>query len=320
MAYQHLDSKDYEIIKELDINFRKSFSKIAKKVKLSKNSVSLRFEKLKQYMLHNVTGINIEILGYTMVKVYYTFDFYEEKTEKDIINELKKYDNILWAARMYGIYDLCVCFLINNLNDLIKEVNRFNEKFSKKINQKEIEIVVKQIYLRHNYLHNEIITNFGELKQENKIFKLDKVEKKILSLLRYNPRLSLIEISKKTSLSPKTISNKIKYLEKNNVITGYFMTLDTLKLDLEPFKILLQIQNLKDEKEFEEYLRSIKNIHYISKTIGLWDYEIDFVYKHINELQERIDLIKQKYPNVLKKINIISFGKRILTNKENFLK
>jgi hypothetical protein len=37
------------------------------------------------------------------------------------------------------------------------------------------------------------------------------------------------------------------------------------------------------------------------------------------DLQKQIEEIKEKFPNVLKKIAILNFGKRIATNKENFL-
>ncbi len=96
-------AKDYAILRELDINFRQSFSAIGKKVKLSKNSVAIRFERLKDLMLHNVTGINNELIGQTMVKVYYSFDFYDEKTERKIIEYIQNNSNIMWAARMYGL-------------------------------------------------------------------------------------------------------------------------------------------------------------------------------------------------------------------------
>ena len=65
-----IDKKDYEILRILDENFRSPFSHIAKRVGLSKNSVALRFHKLKDLMLHNTTGINNKLLGYNLVKVF----------------------------------------------------------------------------------------------------------------------------------------------------------------------------------------------------------------------------------------------------------
>lgn len=315
-----LDLKDYKILRELDTNFRQSFSEIGKKVGLSKNSVSLRFEKLKPYMLHNITGLDNEILGCTMVKVFYTFDFLNEKTEKEIANELKKHKNILWAARFYGSYDLCICLFVNNMDDLINQVSSFDKRFSNKINKKEIQIIFKQTFFRNNFVHEKPILKKYEIKKTDKKVKLINIEKRILLELRYNPRISLINLSEKTGLYPKTISNRIKSLEKNGVIMGYFMTLDPIKFNFNSFKLLFQVQNLKEDDKFESYLSSIKNIKYITKMLGLWDYELDCVYSTTMDLQKQIEEIKEKFPNVLKKIAILNFGKRIATNKENFLR
>jgi len=312
-----MDAKDYAILRELDINFRQSFSSIGKKVKLSKNSVALRFEKLKDLMLHNVTGINNELIGQTMVKVYYSFDFYDEKTEKNIIEYIKNNSNIMWAARMYGPYDLCIAIFIDDLHPLISEINRFNKKFSSKINQKEMQIVYKQIFFRNNFIHNQpVLQSYKLVKIDNKVI-LNDSERKILKTIKYNPRMSIIEIAQKTNLTQKTASNYLKKLQKLGVITGYFMTLNPIKFNLNTFKLMIQIQNLKDHKEFEAYLQSIKNVRYVAKMLGLWDYEIDLVYQNINDLQAQIEMIKQRFPNVLKKISILSMGNRLVTN-DNF--
>lgn len=312
------DTKDFEILRELDINFRQSFSKIGKKVKLSKNSVMLRFEKLKNFMLHNLTGINYGILGLREVKVYYSFDFFNDKTESNIIKEIKNYKNVIYAARYYGNYDLCICFLVENIDDLISQVWKFNEKFSSKITQKDMQIAWKHFYFRYNFLHEKSIYETKVVVKDKYRINLSDKEKKIIEVIRYNPRMSIINISNKTRLSPKTISNKIKELIDKKVIMGFFMALDTVKFNHNTFKILLQIKDLKESEEFEKYLCTIKNVKYIVKMSGLWDYEIDLIYPNISELQKQIEIIKEKYPNLLKKITILSFNKRIITNDFKF--
>jgi Lrp/AsnC family transcriptional regulator, leucine-responsive regulatory protein len=311
-----LDVKDFKIIRELDTGFRQSFSKIAKKVGLSKNSTALRFENLKSYMLHNTIGLNNEILGYKMVKIFYSFDFYNEEFEQQIINELKKHKNILWAARLYGDYDLCICLLVDNLDILVTQVSEFNERFSKKINKKEIQIVSKQIYFRHNFLHSTPINQVYEVSSQIKKVALDEKDKKIILLLRHEPRISLLDLSRKINLSPLTIKSRIKNLETKGVIMGYFMTLNPAKFGFNQFKLLIQLK--QSNKDFEKYLISMKSTKYLTKMLGLFDYEIDCVFKDTTQLQEEIEIMRSKFP-VISHIEIISFGKRIVTNKENFL-
>jgi DNA-binding Lrp family transcriptional regulator len=111
----------------------------------------------------------------------------------------------------------------------------------------------------------------------------------------------------------------MKKLEKDGIITGYFMMLDYSKFNLSTFKLLVQVSNIMDEELFEKYLSSIKSVKHFSKMLGPWDYEVDMLYSSMLELQQQIELTKQAFPHQIKKIEIISHGKRILTNQEKFL-
>ena len=313
-----LDAKDYEILKELDSNFRQSFSKIGKKVRLSKNSVSLRFEKLKEYTLHNMTGLNNEIMGYTLIKVFYSFDFYNESIEKAITEEVNKNKNIMWAARYYGTYDVGICLMIKNIDEIISQVDSFDNRFAQKINKKEIQIIYRHFYFRYNFLHETPIGYVSKIYYDEKEVILTKLDKGIIHYLLYNPRINVTNIASSLRVSTKTVSNRIKHLEKSKVIMGYFMTVDVTKFKHNSFKLLVQLQNPKQSKELETYLCSLKNIKYLAKMLGMWDYEIDFIYPNMTDLQNQIELIKVKFPNLIKRIELMSFKNRIATNKKDF--
>ena len=315
---KELDSKDYKILRELDSDFRQSFSKIGKNVGLSKNSVALRFEKLKKFMLHNMTGLNNEVIGYTHIKVYYSFDFYDEHVEKMIIDEIKKNKNIRWVEKFYGTYDISLCLMVKNIDEMISQINSFDLKFAHKINKKEIQIFNEQNYFRYNFLHEKPLNWVSKIKYDEKEVEITKLDKRILHQMLYNPRANVIDVAKALGVSYKTVSKRLRALESSGVIMGYFMTLDAKRFGYNTFKILVQVHNPKQAKELEDYLFSLKNVKYFAKMIGAWDYEIDFIYPNMTDLQNQLEYIKQKFPNMIRKIEIESLMKRIVTNKKDF--
>jgi|GEM_PF-2815824 len=315
-----LDKKDYKILAELDLDFRQPFSKIGKSVGLSKNSVALRFGKLKELMSHNVTGINYFNLNYRMVKVFYSLLNYNDIIEKKIIKETKKNKNILWAARLFGNYDLEICLIVHGLDELISQISKFEGKFLDIIDYKDILLTEKEFFHRYDFLHEKKQNKVQELVKTSLIPDLSKTEKKILFMLRPSPRETILEISRKSGFTPKTISDNIKHLKKKGVITGFFLSLNLSKFNYEVYKLLIQIQKIKDLEKFEEYLNSIKNIKHISKTLGLWDYEIDLYSKNLNEIHTKITNLKNDFPSILKRMAIVSHEKRLITNKEGFLR
>ena len=253
-----LDSKDYQILKILDEDFRTPFSKIAKKVQLSKNSVALRFDKLKEVTLHNLVGINNSLLGYTLIKVFYSFDFYDQALQEHIKKEFNNLSSCIWVAKIYGQYDVCIAFLVKEIHDFIEQDSQFNKIFASKINQKDIQIIHQEYYFRHNYLHQNPIIRTYKVTRNNQVYPLTHNEKNLILAFRYQPRTSLIELAKKTNMTTKTVAAKIKQLEKAGVITGYFMTLDPLQFGYQTYKLLLQMHNIPDVEAFEQYLRSSK--------------------------------------------------------------
>jgi DNA-binding Lrp family transcriptional regulator len=252
------------------------------------------------------------------VKVYYSFNLYNESVERAIIEEVKRNKNIRWAERFYGIYDVGIGLMVRNIDEVISQVKSFDERFANKINKKEIEIIYSQNYFRYNFMHSVPLSWVSKIGYQEKEAKITSLDKKILHYFLYDPRANVVDIANHLRVSAKTISNRRKYLEKEGVIMGYFITLDVTKFKHNQFKLLVQVQNNKNTAEFEQYIFSLKNIKHMAKSIGMWDYELDFIYPNMTELQDQIELIKEKFPSFIKKIEIVSFRNRIATNKKYF--
>lgn len=315
----NLDEKDMKILRILDSNFRMPFSRIAKKVGLSKNSVGLRFQRLKKLMSHNAVAINNQRLGYTLVKFFYIIDSFDSEKEEVIVRELKKLKQVIYAARHYGHYNLEIAMFVKNFWEINDQINILNKKISKMTENKEIEVISKEFFFENRFLFEKYSKKPRDIVSFTSETQITESDKKILSILRDNPRMTLLELSEKSSLNLKTVISRIKRLEREGIIIGYFMMLDYSKFNLSAFKLLIQVSNVIEEDLFEKYLCSIKNVKHFSRMLGPWDYEVDFFYSSVLELQQEIERLKQCFPNQIKKIEIISHGKRIFTNHKGFL-
>jgi NDP-sugar pyrophosphorylase family protein len=71
--------------------------------------------------------------------------------------------------------------------------------------------------------------------------------------------MNFIEIAEKTKLSPKTVSAKLKELERKKVIMGYFMALDTTKFGYGLYKLIIQLNRSKQDNELESSILTIMN-------------------------------------------------------------
>src|SRR3989338_8419198 len=111
----NLDTKDRKILSELDFNARQSNSEIGKKVRLSKEVVKYRIDRMMEngLIVRFHTVINYFKLGIQKYKQYH------KKTE--------------WVATATGEWDIICGFLVGNINEFDDEIMKIVSKYTSHI-------------------------------------------------------------------------------------------------------------------------------------------------------------------------------------------
>ena len=83
---------------------------------------------------------------------------------------------------------------------------------------------------------------------------LDKTDRKILAILQREARISIAELAARVGLSPTPVSERVKRLEQNHVITGYHAHLNQHLLGLN----ILVFVELRLSKKSAEIFDAVK--------------------------------------------------------------
>jgi len=136
--------------------------------------------------------------------------------------------------------------------------------------------------------------------------KTDKINKKLITELLNNCRISNIDLGKKINLSREGAANRIKKLEEEKIITGYGLELDHCALGFQPYEISIKLQNLKenDEEKISKLLRENKKTIFVEKALGKYDFIIMILTKSLEELDKEIDSIRSNIGINLKVLEI----------------
>ncbi|MBS1228981.1 MAG: transcriptional regulator [Proteobacteria bacterium] len=86
------------------------------------------------------------------------------------------------------------------------------------------------------------------------MIELDKTDRKILAILQREARISITELAARVGLSATPVSERVKRLERENVITGYYAHLNPQSLGL---RILVFVE-LRLSKKSSEIFDSVK--------------------------------------------------------------
>lgn len=127
--------------------------------------------------------------------------------------------------------------------------------------------------------------------------KLDLKDKKILTLLDENARLSNSQIAKRVGLSKPAVEYRLKRFEKNNVIFAYYAVIDFTKLGYSQYKIYFKFQDitLEDEKSIIDYWIKDKNSVWVAQIRGKWDLAVSILAKSNFDFGKILSQFMNKY-------------------------
>lgn len=133
--------------------------------------------------------------------------------------------------------------------------------------------------------------------------KLDIKDKKILAELDWNARATNSEIAKKAGISKKGVEYRIKRMENNGVILGYYPVINFEKLGFKINRMMFGLQFIGDEtkRRMEIYIRSQRDIHWAVWCRGDFDLGIDVWSKSKKEFKETINKFLSKFGKYIKR-------------------
>jgi DNA-binding Lrp family transcriptional regulator len=129
---------------------------------------------------------------------------------------------------------------------------------------------------------------------------LDLIDRKILSELDKNCRISNNQLGKIINKSRETVKYRIAQLEKKGIITGYITSINPAKLGYYMFKVYLKLENIpKEKKLFFEELKKNKNIYWLGISDGAFDCVIAILSKSVPEYYSDINNLLSKWEHLI---------------------
>jgi Lrp/AsnC family transcriptional regulator for asnA, asnC and gidA len=143
---------------------------------------------------------------------------------------------------------------------------------------------------------------------------LDLKDKKILYYLEQDSRQSMRTIGKKVGLSKDVVSNRIKNLEKKEVIFNYYTVVNTFKLDFNVLRFYIKLQYVTSDKKQEIIDYFLKNL-YVNVVVaieGSYDLIVIFSMKDLNEIYFYWEKTLDKFRDYFESYNFSLYYKEIL--------
>jgi DNA-binding Lrp family transcriptional regulator len=306
-----LDLKDRKILYQLDLDARQSFTQIGKKVGLKKDVVAYRVQRMQdEGIIKNFwTAINTFKLGYTVFRIYINFQFVSSDKKIEIIQYFVNHKNSWAVVSVKGEIDLNVILWVKDIYEFYRFWEKTIELYGDYFANSAVSILVYVNAYQKSYLLLDEYEKSDRLLYQTtcggESIEIDKIDYQLLNEIAVNARAPLVELAEKLGCSSQTINYKIKTLMQNGAIQAFRVGIDISKLGLEKFVLNVFLREPKQKNSLINYLQNLPSLEYIDVAIGWTDLTLEVILKDVSELTQIMDQISSRYPNAIKKQNLM---------------
>lgn len=132
--------------------------------------------------------------------------------------------------------------------------------------------------------------------------KLDLIDRKILTELDRNCRISNSRLGKKVGRSRESVKYRITRLVNKGVITGFITSINPNKMGYYMFKVYLQLKNIPNERErLFEFLKNERSIYWFGISDGAFDCVFAILSRSIPGYYEQANRIFSEFKGLIVK-------------------
>lgn len=298
------DLKDKKILYWLSENARMPYTKIAKKVGLSKDAVKYRIKNLekKGVIQGYLSVIDVEKLGYNAYHIFMQFNCINKEIKNKLIEIFKSYPFTRVIIECSGKYDFEIGIVAKNIEELDELMTKMIGDVSEYLKEHQILIISKK-YVGRTFPKSFIaLEDKFELQKYNSELKIDEIDLEILNSLANDATIPLYEMEKSTKLSVDAINYRIKKMIKENLIQSFVPIINYSVLGYTTYIVLMDIHNLSKEKEksLEYFLKGNENILWSVKTIGKYNLLVYVCVKKSDELHQTLMKLREIFSSDIK--------------------
>ena len=295
------------VLQRLEANSRYPFSNRNYKIKEKQQLASYTLKSLikKSVVKSFYTLIDYSKFDTLNFRVYFKVNYQNEEKYNELVEFFVNNPYTSKIMSCSGQYDLICIFFAQNASQFNKILRSFMERFPEQLQDYMILTTVVVHELGKKYLFekntelNDIIVG-GDRESEE----FDETDLQILEMLSKDAKVNSVEMSKKIGMTSRSVINRIKALEKKQVIMGYRPILNLKKIGYSSNLLLIKYHNFSTriEKKLTTFLAHHENVVSYIKVFGNHDLEVvvdtkdQFQYRRI-EIE-----IRQKFASIIHNI------------------
>lgn len=295
-----LDKKDRAILFQLDLDARQPNSRIAKKVRLSKEVVGYRISRMEREGI--IQGyyalVDITKLGFLNGRVFIKLKGASPADELAMVAQFARDLRTWWVNSISGSFaDMGIAYWVKDVADFHAVKEELLNRYRGKIDSYRESIYSGFHVWRRNYLSlREEAPKYDFIRGSSKPIDFDLGDVRMLSALSGNARMPLVELAKAAGMSVNTAKYRLRKLQKEKVLLGFRPKIGMEKIGIYWYKVEFQLEDNSKKKAMFAYFGAHRNILYAYESIGGGtELEMEMEVESHKQFREVIDGFRAKF-------------------------
>jgi DNA-binding Lrp family transcriptional regulator len=292
-----IDALDARIMYELDLDARQPVSKLAHRLRRSKETVNFRLNRLVKegYLKGFYTVFNTSQLGWYYYKFYLKFKNITPGKEKELFDYVRKKPRIAYLSSVEGFYDAIILLAVRNAGDIVDFMYPFMKLYGDYIQTKDTAIFLTTHRLNNRFIHAGETRRDWHYGVEIGNYPVDEVDRKIMRAITREARLPLVEIAERTGVDAKVVKYRLSKLKSDKIILAYVTAPNFDKLGLEFYQINISLKAPEKMREVLEFFDSTNACLFALEMVGRYDLAVELHLRSGEELKKIIDAFREKF-------------------------
>ncbi|WKZ57084.1 MAG: Lrp/AsnC family transcriptional regulator [Bdellovibrionota bacterium] len=224
-------------------------------------------------------SLNLSRLGYTEYNLYLSFNSDNLSQRDRIISSLAGMRGVKWVLEVTSGFDLLVGFAARSPSEVTAFFEEIYESNGGFLLAKTVLAVVSYHYYGRRYLVTANVEGRSlDAEDTGTAGSVDEIDHKILRGLTHIGYQSIAQLERKLRIPASTIRLRIQKLSRLGIIVGMTYNLARIPPGLHVYRVHIYtrggarclLANLK------KFARSDPSVVYIVKTLGPWDFELQY--------------------------------------------
>ncbi len=141
----------------------------------------------------------------------------------------------------------------------------------------------------------------------NKIVKIDRIDRKILSVIEQNARIPITVLAKKARVSRVIAEYRLKQLEQKGIIRGYYCLLDPSRFGLTVWKLWISLRptSQQERKDFLDIIEKHPRVWWYAECAGIYDVVICVLAKTPHEFNDFFNTLQDQFGKIITDSSIL---------------